>query len=153
MCREVLVPNRDPRMRLTGRETCATRRQVRLLHGPDCIFYPGPALVWCLGAPDGGLRAEEPGCPLTPWRALPLPAPELGHLKRAANTVRLPGVSDRRPLAFPIETAPKAPVFVYSPLKGEWVIAVRARGIWFDRVTGEELLRPTHWIPLPELQS
>ena len=31
-----------------------------------------------------------------------------------------------RPLAFPIDTAPKAEelVFVYSPLRGEWTIGV-----------------------------
>jgi hypothetical protein len=73
---------------------------------------------------------------------------------RVQKGVRLPGVSDRRPLAFAIATAPKSPhpVFIYSPLKGEWTIAVRAKGTWFDRVTGEEIDRPTHWMPLPEPQ-
>jgi Protein of unknown function (DUF551) len=73
-------------------------------------------------------------------------------LRDAKRTVELPGISDRRPLAFPLETAPTGsqPVFVYSPLKGEWTIAVRARRTWFDRVTGEEVPRPTHWMPLPE---
>ncbi len=37
------------------------------------------------------------------------------------GSVELPGVSERRPVAFPIDTPPKAeePVFVYSPLMGE----------------------------------
>jgi hypothetical protein len=54
-------------------------------------------------------------------------------------------------VAHPIETAPRAPqpVFVYSPLRGEWTLAIRARGTWFDRITGEEIARPTHWMPLP----
>ena len=73
-------------------------------------------------------------------------------LRDAKRTAELPGVSDRRPLAFPIETAPRAPqpLFVYSPLRGEWTIAIRASGTWFDRLTGEEVSRPTHWMPLPE---
>jgi hypothetical protein len=73
-------------------------------------------------------------------------------LKKVATSVRLPGVSNRRPVAFPIETAPKTreAVFLYSPLKGEWTIAVRAQGAWFDRLTGAEIVRPTHWMPLPE---
>jgi hypothetical protein len=47
-------------------------------------------------------------------------------VKRSArapeSSVELPGVSERPPLAFPIDTAPKAEelVFVYSPLRGEW---------------------------------
>ena len=67
------------------------------------------------------------------------------------STVELPGVSERRPVAFPIDTPPKAeePVFVYSPLGGEWTIGVFSEGTWFDRVTGEEVVRPTHWMPLP----
>jgi hypothetical protein len=66
--------------------------------------------------------------------------------------VELPGVSEQRPIAFPIESAPKSrmPVFVYSPLRGEWVIAVRHGARWFDRATDEEVLRPTHWMPLPD---
>ena len=44
------------------------------------------------------------------------------------SSVVLPGVSERRPLALPIETPPKAEelVFVYSPLRGEWTIGVWA---------------------------
>ena len=62
--------------------------------------------------------------------------------------------AERRPVAFPIETAPKSPqaVFVYSPLKREWRIAVRAQRTWFDRLTGEEIDRPTHWMPLAEIR-
>jgi hypothetical protein len=73
-------------------------------------------------------------------------------LKKVESSVQLPGVSERRPLAFAIETAPDSPdpIFVYSPLKGVWTIAVRAEGAWFDRATGEEVQRPTHWMPLPE---
>jgi hypothetical protein len=64
----------------------------------------------------------------------------------------LPGVSEQRPVAFAIDTAPKSgtPVFVYSPLRGEWTIAVRRRGKWLDRATGDEVIRPTHWMPLPD---
>jgi Protein of unknown function (DUF551) len=67
------------------------------------------------------------------------------------SSVELPGVSERRPLAFPIDTPPKAeePVFVYSPLRAEWTIGVFAEGRWFDRATGEEVQRATHWMPLP----
>ena len=67
------------------------------------------------------------------------------------SSVELPGVSERRPVAFPIDTPPKAeePVFVYSPLQGEWTIGVVSDGAWFDRATGEEVHRPTHWMPLP----
>ena len=67
------------------------------------------------------------------------------------SSVELPGVSERRPIAFPIDTPPKAeePVFVYSPLAGAWTIGVFSEGRWFDRATGEELQRPTHWMPLP----
>jgi Protein of unknown function (DUF551) len=71
---------------------------------------------------------------------------------RSETSIRLPGVTERRPLAFSIETAPETPdpIFLYSPLRGEWVIAVRAEGRWFDRATGDEIDRPTHWMPLPE---
>jgi hypothetical protein len=57
-------------------------------------------------------------------------------------------------LAFPIETALGAaePLFVYSPLQGEWTIAVQSDGTWFDRATGKEIQRPTHWMPLPQPQ-
>jgi hypothetical protein len=67
------------------------------------------------------------------------------------SSVELPGVSERRPVAFPIDTPPKLeePVFVYSPLRGEWTIGVLSEGRWFDRATGEEVQRPTHWMPLP----
>jgi hypothetical protein len=67
-------------------------------------------------------------------------------------TVELPGVSERRPVAFPIDTPPKAeePLFVYSPLRGDWTIGVFSEGRWFDRATREEVERPTHWMPLPE---
>jgi hypothetical protein len=70
------------------------------------------------------------------------------------TTDEVRGVSDRRPLAFPIETAPSTehPVFVYSPTAGEWRIAVRAEGRWFDRATGQELQQPTHWMALPREQ-
>ena len=72
-------------------------------------------------------------------------------MSKAETSVQLPGVSERRPLAFAIETAPQSadPIFVYSPLKGEWTIAVRSEGAWFDRATGEQVQRPTHWMPLP----
>ena len=67
------------------------------------------------------------------------------------SSVDLPGVSERRPVAFPIDTPPKPeePVFVYSPLRGEWTIGVFSEGRWFDRATGEDMQRPTHWMPLP----
>ena len=54
------------------------------------------------------------------------------------SSVELPGVSERRPFAPPIDTPPKAeePVFVYSPLGGEWTIGVFSEGRWFDRATG-----------------
>ena len=47
------------------------------------------------------------------------------------STVEFPGVSERRPVAFPIDTPPKAeePVFVYSPLGGEWTIGVFSEGL------------------------
>jgi hypothetical protein len=66
----------------------------------------------------------------------------------------LRAASDRRPLAFLIETAPNAehPVLVYCPTEGDWRIAVLAEGRWFDRSTGQELERPTHWMPLQEKQ-
>jgi Protein of unknown function (DUF551) len=44
---------------------------------------------------------------------------------------------------------PEEPVFVYSPLRGEWTIGVLSEGVWFDRGKGEEVQRPTHWMPLP----
>jgi hypothetical protein len=64
----------------------------------------------------------------------------------------LPGVSEQRPVAFPIATAPKSktPVFVYSPVSGEWAIAVRHGAKWLDAATGQEVIRPTHWMPLPD---
>jgi hypothetical protein len=67
-------------------------------------------------------------------------------------SIKLPGVSEPRPLAFPIETAPNTanPIFVYSPHRGEWTLAVRAEASWFDRATGEEIERPTHLMPFPE---
>ena len=57
-------------------------------------------------------------------------------VKKSSIGIQLPGVSDRRPVAFPIETAPKSPepVFVYSPPKGEWTVAVRGRGLIGSRV-------------------
>jgi hypothetical protein len=67
------------------------------------------------------------------------------------SIVRLRGVSERRPVAFPLDTPPQPeePVFVYSPIHGEWAIGVLSEGRWFDRASGEELDRPTHWMPLP----
>jgi hypothetical protein len=72
---------------------------------------------------------------------------------KGETSIELPGVSERRPLAFPIETAPHAadPIFVYSPHRGGWTIAERAGPTWVDRATGQEIERPTHWMPLPEL--
>ncbi len=73
-------------------------------------------------------------------------------LRNDERSVQLPGVSERRSLALPIETAPHSEhdaVFIYSPLRGKWTIAVHAEGTWFDRVSGEEVQRPTHWMPLP----
>ena len=35
------------------------------------------------------------------------------------------------------------------PLAGEWTIDVFSEGTWFDRATGAEVQRPTHWMPLP----
>jgi hypothetical protein len=71
--------------------------------------------------------------------------------REVERSVELPGVSEQRPIAFPIATAPKskAPVFVYSPLRGEWTIAVRHGAQWLDRATGDEVVSPTHWMPLP----
>lgn len=42
------------------------------------------------------------------------------------NHVELPGVSERRPVAFATDTPPglDEAVFVYSPTKGEWVIGL-----------------------------
>jgi hypothetical protein len=76
-------------------------------------------------------------------------------VSEAKRDVKLPGVSDRRPLAFPIATAPQTPdpLFIYSPSLGEWTIAIQDEGRWFDRATGEEVPRPTHWMPLPEPAS
>jgi Protein of unknown function (DUF551) len=76
-------------------------------------------------------------------------------LSRTESSVELPGVSERRPLAFPIETAPSSinQILLYSPLRGDWTIAVRHEETWFDRATGEEIQRPTHWMPLPEPDS
>ena len=64
----------------------------------------------------------------------------------------MPGVSERRPVAFPVERPPPAekPVFLYSPLRGEWTIGLLSEGRWFDRATGDEVERPTHWMPLRE---
>jgi hypothetical protein len=72
--------------------------------------------------------------------------------RKFERSVELPGVSEQRPLAFPIASAPKSktPVFVYSPLRGEWTIAVRQGIAWLDRASGEEVIRPTHWMPLPD---
>ncbi len=74
---------------------------------------------------------------------------------KVESSVQLPGVSERRPIAFPIETAPHStdPVFLYCPTRGEWTIAVRAEGTWLDRASGEEVQRPTHWMPLPEPEA
>src|SRR5919107_773954 len=68
------------------------------------------------------------------------------------SSVELPGVSERRPVAVPVDPPPRSeePVFVYSPLRSEWVIGVLSEGRWFERATGDELERPTHWMPLPE---
>jgi hypothetical protein len=68
-----------------------------------------------------------------------------------SSSAKTPGISERRPVAFPIDAPPKAeePVFVYSPLRGEWTIGVFSEGRWFDRAAGEEVQRPTHWMPLP----
>jgi hypothetical protein len=68
------------------------------------------------------------------------------------TSIKLPGVSERRPLAFPIETAPNTagPVLVYSPHRGEWTIAARDEASWLDRAAGEEIERPTHWMLLPD---
>jgi hypothetical protein len=54
-----------------------------------------------------------------------------------------------------METAPNTedPVFIYSPVRGEWTIAVQAEGTWFDRATGGEVPQPTHWMPLPEVEA
>ena len=30
-------------------------------------------------------------------------------------------------------------MFVYSPLRGEWIIGLFAEGRWFDRATGDEV--------------
>jgi hypothetical protein len=71
---------------------------------------------------------------------------------KVERTVEMPGVSDRRPVAFPIETAPESddPVFLYSPVRGEWTIGARAEEGWVERATGEPIARPTHWMALPE---
>ena len=65
--------------------------------------------------------------------------------------IELPGVSQRQPIAFPIDTPPRSEeaVFVYSPIRGEWTIGLLDNGRWFDRATGGEIERPTHWMPLP----
>jgi hypothetical protein len=39
---------------------------------------------------------------------------------------------------------------VYSPVSGEWAIAVRHGAKWLDAATGQEVIRPTHWMPLPD---
>jgi hypothetical protein len=72
---------------------------------------------------------------------------------KGETSIELPDVSERRPLAFPIETAPNTahPIFVYSPRRGDWTIAKRAGATWVDRATGQEIERPTHSMPLPEL--
>lgn len=41
-------------------------------------------------------------------------------------------------------------MFIYSPIRGEWTIAVMAEGRWFDRATGDEVPQPTHWMALPK---
>jgi hypothetical protein len=68
------------------------------------------------------------------------------------SSVQLPGVSERRPVAFPIETAPNSsdPVFLYSPGRGEWTIGVRFKEGWIERATGKPIDNPTHWMPLPD---
>jgi hypothetical protein len=77
---------------------------------------------------------------------------QMKSVTRALETsVELPGVSESRPVAFPVSTPPppEEPVFVYSPLRGEWIIGLFAGGRWFDRATGDEVERPTHWMRLP----
>jgi hypothetical protein len=73
-------------------------------------------------------------------------------LRVSESSVQLPGVSERRPIAFPVDTppSPEQSLFVYSPLRGEWNIGLFSEGRWFNRVTGEEIERATHWMPLPE---
>jgi hypothetical protein len=68
-------------------------------------------------------------------------------------SIELPAVSERRPLAFPIESAPNTadPILVYAPRRGEWTIAERLEAAWVDRGTGQEIQRLTRWMPLPEL--
>jgi hypothetical protein len=107
-------------------------------------------------APDS-LHTPEPGSSTRGDPNLPGTSSTFGNrlvvrLGKAESSVELPGVSERRPVAFPIDTGPNTedPVFVYSPLRGEWTIGVRAEGTWFDRATGEEIQRPTHWMALPE---
>jgi hypothetical protein len=72
-------------------------------------------------------------------------------LCQAERSVELPDVSERRPIAFPIHTAPNTgdAVFIYSPALREWLIAVHDAGTWFDLVTGDKIHQPTHWMPLP----
>jgi hypothetical protein len=74
------------------------------------------------------------------------------HRVAGDSSIELRSVSERRPVALPIESAPNTadPVFVYSPCRGEWTIAERVKASWFDRATGEEIEHPTHWMPLPE---
>ena len=64
-------------------------------------------------------------------------------IARALETsVELPGVSESRPVAFPVSTppTPEEPVFVYSPLRGEWIIGLFAEGRWFDCATAFAVL-------------
>ena len=60
--------------------------------------------------------------------------------------------SKRRPVAFPIDPPPKSEeaVFVYSPIRGHWTIGLFANSKWYDRATGDEIERPTHWMPVPD---
>jgi hypothetical protein len=117
-------------------------------------------------APASRSGQEEPvslpnyrALPPCPWPAAAGTSLPVGNrlvvkssLSKAESSVELPGVSERRPIAFPIDTAPSTgdAVFIYSPMRGEWTIALHDAGTWFDRATGEEIQRPTHWMPLPE---
>jgi hypothetical protein len=71
--------------------------------------------------------------------------------RKRESSVELPGLSDRRPVAYTVDSPPEPeePVFVYSPIRGEWTIGVFADRRWFDRASGDEIERPTHWMPLP----
>ena len=65
------------------------------------------------------------------------------------SSVELPGVSERRPLALPIDTPPKAeqPVFVYSPLRVEWTIGVCQKGDGSTALRAKNAAAK-HWMPL-----